>query len=339
MKVNMIGLDLAKNVFQVHGVDASGSVVLRKRLSRGQVERFFAALAPAVVGMEACGGAHHWARRLQGLGHEVRLLPPAYVKPYVKRNKTDGRDAEAICEAMQRPSMRFVAVKSAEQQAVLALHRARELLVRQRTMAANALRAAFAEFGVVAVQGRRGLQGLLAELPAPDAVPAPAHAALASLARHWQALDADIQALERRIVQAVREDRTARRLLAIPGVGPIGASAIVATLPDAKAFRSGRGFAAWLGLTPRQHNTAGKRRSAGISKQGQRSLRTLLIVGASAHLRQERARGVKDPWLAGLLARRPVKVAAVARAAKTARIVWAMLARDEAYRAPLAQAA
>jgi transposase len=314
-------------------------VVLRKRLSRGQVERFFAALAPAVVGMEACGGAHYWARVLQELGHEVRLMPPAYVKPYVKRNKTDGRDAEAICEAMQRPSMRFVAVKSPEQQAVLALHRARELLVRQRTMAANALRAAFAEFGVVAPQGRRGLQGLLAQLPAPEAIPAPAHAALANLARHWRALGADIEALERGIVQAVREDRVARRLLAIPGVGPIGASAIVATLPDAKVFRSGRGFAAWLGLTPRQHNTAGRRRAADISKQGQRSLRTLLIVGASAHLRQERARGVKDPWLAGLLARRPIKVAAVARAAKTARIVWAMLARNEGYRAPLPQAA
>jgi transposase len=333
----MIGLDLAKNVFQVHGVDASGSVVLRRRLSRGQVERWFAGLAPAVIGMEACGGAHYWARRLQELGHEVRLMPPAYVKPYVKRNKTDGRDAEAICEAMQRPSMRFVAVKSAEQQAVLTLHRARALLVRQRTMAANALRAALAEFGVVAAQGRRGLQQLLAELP--EVIPAPAHPALLSLARHWRALDADIQALERRIVQAVRENRVARRLLAIPGVGPIGASAMVATLPDAKVFRSGRGFAAWLGLTPRQNNSAGRRRSGGISKQGQRSLRTLLIVGASAHLRQERARGVKDPWLAGLLARRPVKVAAVARAAKTARIVWAMLARDEVYRAPLAQAA
>jgi transposase len=235
--------------------------------------------------------------------------------------------------------MRFVAVKSAEQQAVLTLHRARALLVRQRTMAANALRAAFAEFGVVAPQGRRGLQQLVAELPAPEAVPASAHPALTSLARHWRALDGDIEALERHIVQAVRADCVARRLLAIPGVGPIGASALVATLPDARVFRSGRGFAAWLGLTPRQHNTAGKRRSAGISKQGQRSLRSLLIVGASAHLRQERARGVKDPWLAGLLARRPVKVAAVARAAKTARIVWAMLARNQAYRAPLPQAA
>lgn len=339
MNASMIGLDLAKNLFQVHGVDGSGAVVLRKRLRRNQVERFFAALPPAVVGLEACGGSHHWARVLQRLGHEVRVMPPAYVKPYVKRNKTDGRDAEAICEAMQRPTMRFVAVKSPEQQAVLVLHRSRELLVRQRTMAANALRAAFAEFGMVAPQGRKGLQELLAELPAPAAMPEAAHPALASLARQWRALDADIQALERRIVQAARDDRAARRLMAVPGIGPIGASAIVATVPDAKLFRSGRGFAAWLGLTPRQNNSAGKRRSAGISKQGQRSLRTLLIVGASAHLRQQRARAITDPWLAGLLARRPVKVACVARAAKTARIVWALLARDEDYRAPLARAA
>jgi len=339
MQAIMIGLDIAKNVFQVHGVDARGQVVLRKRLRRGQVERFFAALPPAVVGLEACGGSHHWARVLQGLGHEVRLMPAAYVKPYVKRNKTDGRDAEAICEAMQRPTMRFVAVKSREQQAVLAVHRTRELLVRQRTMAANVLRAAFAEFGVVAPQGRKGLATLMAELPAPDAIPEPAHAALASLARHWHALDADIRDLERRIVQGVRENEAARRLMAIPGIGPIGASAIVATVPDARIFRSGRGFAAWLGLTPRQNNSGGKRRSGGISKQGQRSLRTLLILGASAHLRHERARGAKDPWLAGLLARRPVKVAVVARAAKTARIVWAMLTKGEEYRAAVAEAA
>lgn len=339
MKISMIGLDLAKTVFQIHGVDASGRVVLRKRLGRGSVERFFAALPPTVVGMEACGGAHFWARRLQGLGHEVRLMPPAYVKPYVKRNKTDDRDAEAICEAMSRPSMRFVAVKSAAQQAVLALHRTRELLVRQRTMAANALRAAFAEFGVVAPQGRRGLQELMAALPAPAAIPEPAHPALESLARHWRALDADIAALERRIVETVRTEPAARRLMAVPGIGPISASAILATVPDAGLFRSGRGFAAWLGLTPRQNNSALKRRSGGISKQGQRSLRTLLILGASAHLRQQRARGVTDRWLAGLLARRPVKVAAVARAAKTARIVWAMLVREEEYRAPVPRTA
>jgi transposase len=205
-------------------------------------------------------------------------------------------------------------------------------------MAGNALRAAFAEFGVVAPQGVRGVRELIAQLPEPAAIPAPAHAALASLARHWQVLDADIAALERRIVQAARNDPAARRLMAIPGVGPIGASAVLATVPDAKAFRSGRGFAAWLGLTPRQNNSAGRRRSGGISKQGQRSLRTLLILGASAHLRQERVRP-RDAWLAGLLARRPVKAAAVARAAKTARIVWALLAREQDYRASGARAA
>jgi transposase len=202
----MIGLDLAKSVFQAHGVDEAGRVVVRRQLRRGQVEGFFAELTPAVIGMEACGGAHHWARRLQGLGHEVRLMPAAYVKPYVKRNKTDGRDAEAICEAMQRPTMRFVAVKRVEQQAVAALHRTRALLVRQRTMAANALRAAFAEFGVVAVPGIRGVRELIVPLPASAAMPAEAGQALRLLARHWEALSADIQVIERRIVQAVRAD-------------------------------------------------------------------------------------------------------------------------------------
>ncbi|MEK6594494.1 MAG: IS110 family transposase [Pseudomonadota bacterium] len=337
MKTIMIGLDLAKNVFQVHGVDEAGQVVVRRQLRRGQVEGFFAKLAPAVVGMEACGGAHHWARALQGLGHAARLMPAAYVKPYVKRNKTDGRDAEAICEAMQRPTMRFVAVKRVEQQAVMSLHRTRALLVRQRTMLANALRAAFAEFGVVAAQGRKGLGSLIAQLPRPEAVPEPAHAALAMLARHWRGLDADIAALEKRIVRAARGDAAARRIMAIPGVGPISASAVLAAVPDMKQFRSGRGFAAWLGLTPRQNNSGAKRRSGGISKQGRRDIRCLLILGASSHLRQERARGrtngVRDSWLAGLLARRPVKVATVARAAKTARIIWALLAKDRDYQA------
>jgi transposase len=339
MKTIMIGLDLAKNVFQVHGVDEVGQVVVRRQFRRAQVAAWFATLAPAVVGMEACGGAHHWARVLQGLGHAVRLMPAAYVKPYVKRNKTDGRDAEAICEAMQRPTMRFVAVKSVAQQAVMALHRTRALLVRQRTMTANALRAAFAEFGVVAAQGRTGLGSLIARLPRPEAVPEPAHAALAALARHWRGLDADIAALETRIVRAARGDAAARRIMAIPGVGPISASAVLAAVPDMKQFRSGRGFAAWLGLTPRQNNSGAKRRSGGISKQGERHIRSLLILGASSHLRQERSRGVKDPWLAGLLARRPVKVATVARAAKTARIIWALLAKDQNYRAQLPQPA
>jgi transposase len=338
MKTIMIGLDLAKSVFQVHGVDGSGQVMIRRQLKRGQVERFFAKLDPVVVGMEACGGAHHWGRVLQGLGHEVRLMPAAYVKPYVKRNKTDGRDAEAICEAMQRPTMRFVAVKRPEQQAMMAVHRTRALFVRQRTMLANALRATFAEFGVVASEGIKGLQSLIAQLPAPAAVPEAGHAALAMLAQRWQVLDADIKALEQQIVQSVRADEAARRIMAIPGVGPITASAVLAAVPDMKQFRSGRGFAAWVGLTPRQNNSANTRRSGGISKQGQRDIRCLLILGASSHLRQQQARkrmkAPTDPWLSGLLARRPVKVAAVAQAAKTARIIWALLAKDQSYRTP-----
>ena len=334
MKTIMIGLDIAKNVFQVHGVDEAGRVVHRRQLRRGQLEAFFAKLAPAVVGMEACGGAHHWGRLFESLGHEVRLMAPAYVKPYVKRNKTDGRDAEAICEAMQRPNMRFVAVKSVEQQAVMALHRTRSLLVRQRTQAANALRAIFAEFGVVAAPGAKALRGLIAMLGDTSAVPPLAVEPMVRLARQWEAFDADIEALERRIVAAARGNEAARRLMEIPGVGPIGASAVLAAVPDARLFRSGRGFAAWLGLTPRQNNSGDKRRSGGISKQGERHIRTLLILGASAHLRHEPHRKDKDPWLTGLMARRPVKVAAVARAAKTARIIWALLSRGERYRAP-----
>ena len=338
MKTIMIGLDLAKSVFQVHGVDGAGQVVVRKQLKRVQVERFFTKLEPAVIGMEACSGAHHWGRVLQTMGHEVRLMPAAYVKPYVKRNKTDGRDAEAICEAMQRPSMRFVAVKRPEQQAMMTVHRTRAVFVRQRTMLANALRAIFAEFGLVAPGGLKGLQSLMAQLPAPVGVPEASHEALTMLARQWQALDANIKALEQQIVRSVRADEAARRIMAIPGVGPITASAVVAAVPDMKQFRSGRGFAAWLGLTPRQNNSAFTRRSGGISKQGQRDIRCLLILGASSHLRQEQARrrmkAASDPWISGLLARRPVKVAAVARAAKTARIIWALLAKDRCYRAP-----
>jgi len=338
MKTIMIGLDLAKSVFQVHGIDERGQVIIRRQLRRSEMEKFFRKLPPSVVGMEACGGAHYWGRLLASLGHEVRLMPAAYVKPYVKRNKTDSRDAEAICEAMQRPTMRFVAVKQPWQQAVTAVHRSRSLLVRQRTMLANALRAAFAEFGVVAAPGLKGLQSLMALLPQPASVPEAAHAALAMLAKQWRAADADIKALEHQIVAAARNNQAAHRIMAIPGVGPITASAITAAVPDMTLFRSGRGFAAWLGLTPRQNNSALTRRSGGISKQGQSDIRRLLILGASAHLRQARVRQARgtssDLWLDGLMSRRPFKVAAVARAAKTARIVWALLAKNRDYRAP-----
>jgi len=335
-KVSMIGLDLAKNVFQVHGIDAAGKVVVRRQLRRQQMEKFFVELpAGVVVGMEACGGAHHWGRVLQKLGHEVRMMPPAYVKPYVKRNKNDGRDAEGICEAMGRPTMRFVPVKSLESQAVLVLHRTRRLLVRQRTMSANAFRSALAEFGVVAAQGLKGLRSLMETLDDPaSAIPEAARMPLRVLARQWERFNADICKLEAEIVRAAKTDAVARRLMAIPGLGPLGATASLAALPNASVFRSGRDFAAWIGLTPRQFSTGGKQRSGGISKQGDRTLRNLLILGATSYLKVERARGAKDPWMRDLLARRPFKVAAVAYAAKMARIIWAMLVSGEFYRAP-----
>jgi transposase len=290
--------------------------------------------------MEACGSAHHWARVISRYGHEVRLMPPAYVKPYVKRNKNDGRDAEGICEAVTRPTMRFVAVKSVEQQATLAVHGVRALLVRQRTMAANALRAALSELGIVARQGYKGLRELMAKLEQPsDDIPENMRCALLVLTRHWQALDADERMIEQQIAKAARCDREAQRLMEVPGVGPIIASTVLAKVPDARLFRSGRDFAAWIGLTGKDHGTGGKHRPGRISKQGDRVLRALLISGASAHLRQQKARGVTDPWLRDLLARRPYKVAMVAFAAKTARIIWAMLAKGEPYRASASAAA
>jgi transposase len=332
-EISMIGVDLAKNVFQVHGVDASGKVVVQKQIRRNAVEKFFAGLSPCKVGMEACGSSHHWARVIGRYGHDVKLMPPAYVKPYVKRNKNDSRDAEAICEAMSRPSMRFVAVKSIAQQAVLTVHSTRGLLVRQRTMVSNALRAQLSELGIVAAQGREGLHELMARLEAPsDEIPEMIRSALLTLVEQWHALDVNEQELEKQIVKAVRSDPEARRLTAVPGVGPIIASAVLAKVPDARLFRSGRDFAAWVGLTGRDHGTGGKHRPGHISKQGDRVLRTLLINGASAHLRQQKRRGISDPWLRELLARRPYKVAMVAFAAKTARIIWAMLAKGEAYR-------
>jgi transposase len=332
-EISMIGLDLAKNVFQVHGIDASGRVVLRRQLRRGAVEKFFAQLPPCTVGMEACGSSHYWARVIGGYGHQVRMMPPAYVKPYVKRNKNDGRDAEAICEAVGRPTMRFVPVKTVEQQATMAVHTTRALLVRQRTMIANSLRAALSEVGIVAAQGLEGLRELMARLEAPsEQIPEIMRGALAALARHWLALDADERALERQITKAARADCEARRLMEVPCVGPIIASTVLAKMPDAKVFRSGRDFAAWIGLTGRDHGTGGRHRPGRISKQGDRMLRALLISGASAYLRHQKTRGISDPWLRELLARRPYKVVMVALAAKTARILWAMLVKGEAYR-------
>jgi transposase len=331
-----IGLDIAKNVFQVHGEGAAGRVVVSKRLGRGAVERFFAALPPALVGMEACGSSHHWARVLTALGHEVRLMPAAYVKPYVKRNKTDRRDAEAICEAVRRPTMRFVAVKSVEQQCARAVHRARDLLVRQRTQLGNALRGMLAEMGIVAAQGVKGLADLIALVDGRDAaIPAALLPSLEALARHWRELDAEVRAQEGRIVAMARSDAAARRLMTIPGVGPLTAHAMVAAIGEGRQFRSARDFAAWVGLTPREASSGQKRQSGGISRAGDTSLRRLFVLGASSWLRQAGSRPDKaGPWLTGVLARRPAKVAMVAQAAKTARIAWAVLTSGQEYRAP-----
>jgi transposase len=335
-KASMIGLDIAKTVFEVHGRDAAGQVVLRRSVKRGQVEKLFAKLPKAVIGMEACGSAHHWGRVLGKLGHEVRLMPPAYVKPFVKRNKSDAIDAAACCKAMSDPDMRFVPVKTVEQQAALSLHRSRDLLVSQRTQLANALRALLSEFGIVAGKGRAGLAQLVDALRAGTLeLPADAVVAAVTLADQRAALDAAADALERRITAQAKADKKARMLQTAPGVGPLSAHAVRATLPDPSLFKSGRDFAAWLGLTPRLNGTGGKTRTGRITKQGNPPLRRLLVLGATAWLRQVRARPEKgSPWLRGMMARRPKKVVAVAQAARTARILWAMLSHNQPYRAP-----
>jgi len=333
-EISMIGLDIAKNVFHVHGVDASGATVLRRQLKRGQVEKFFAKLPPTLVGLEACGSAHHWGRVIGRYGHQARLMHPGYVKAYVKRNKNDGRDAEAICEAVGRPTMRFVAVKSVEQQATLSIHNTRKLLVQQRTAAANALRGMLSELGIVAAQGTKGLRTLMQQLDQPsEAIPELMRNALLLLSRQWEALDTAVHGLDQQITRAAKADAEARRLMAVPCVGPMIASTVLAKVPDPHMFRTGRDFAAWIGLTGRDRGTGGKHRIGRISKQGDRMLRTLLINGASAYLLHQKRRGVTDPWLREMLARRPYKVVMVALANKTARIIWAMLAKGEEYRA------
>lgn len=333
-----IGLDIAKNVFELHGRDASG-MVLRRRLKRARMEAFFAGLPKAIIGLEACGSAHHWGRVLERLGHEVRLMPPAYVKPYVKRNKNDGRDAEACCEAMSRPDMRFVRLKTVEQQAALSLHRSRELLVRQRTQTANALRALLGEFGLVAPAGKRGLDQLLTAIGEDTAgLPRSALMSARSLAAHHAQLETAIEELQASIVAEARADARALLLGSAPGVGPLTAHALLATMPDPAMFKSGRDFAAWLGLTPRDASSGDKQQLGAITKQGDRTLRRLLVLGATAWLRQVARQPDKaSPWLRRLMARQPKKkVLAVAQAARTARILWAMLTHNQPYRAPLA---
>ena len=332
MKITTIGLDVAKQVFQVHGVDDGGVVVVRKRLRRSQVLSFFARLAPCLVGMEACSTSHHWARELRTLGHEVRLMPPQYVRAYVKRNKNDSADAEAICEAVTRPSMRFVPVKTVDQQAVLVMHRARDLLVRQRTMLINALRAHMAEFGVITAQGTNKIINLEAVLldETEERIPEMARGVLIVLVGQLTDLNRRIDDIERRIRCWHAQDETSRRLATIPGIGPITASALAATVPDPSVFRNGREFAAWLGLVPRQNSSGGKDCLGGISKRGDGYLRRLLIVGAQAVLRWSKVKH-SDPWVIGLLARKPRLVAAVAVANKMARIAWVIMSRMTSY--------
>jgi transposase len=332
-----IGLDLAKNVFQVHGVNTGGEVCLHCQLRRVDVSKFFAALPACLVGMEACASAHYWAREISALGHTVKLMPPAYVKPYVKLGKTDAADAEAICEAVTRPTMRFVAVKTVDQQAVLMLHKARDLLVRQRTMLTNALRGHLAEYGLISARGPGGVTAAIKTLhEAQEMLPTLARAALQGLVAQLRALAGEIDKFEVKILEWHRGHETSRRLATIPGIGSITASAIAASVPDASLFHSGRQFAAWLGLTPKAHSSGGKERRVGISKQGDGYLRCLLVVGATAVLRFARKNNPARAWAVQLLERKRPKVVAVALANKTARIAWAVLSRNQVYMAPRA---
>ena len=325
-----IGIDLAKTVFQLHGVDASGGAILKRKLRRGQVLEVFARLDPCLVGMEACAGAHYWARELSALGHEVRIMPPSYVKPYVKRGKTDAADAEAICEAVTRPTMRFVPVKSAERQAALLDHKTRDFLVRQRTQLVNTIRAHLSEFGIVVAKGIHNADRLLA---ATTELPAAARPAVDLLADQLRDTQEKIDELTDRIEAAQRTDPLARRLATIPGVGAISASAIAATTPEVDTFRFARDYAAWLGLTPQPHSSGGKERLGRISKAGNRYLRRLLYLGAMARISARRCRRPGDDWLWRMLQRKPVKVVAVALANRMARVVWALIRTGESYRA------
>ena len=337
-EISTIGLDLAKTVFQAHGADASGEVVFRRKLRRDQMLAFFAGQPRCVVAMEACASAHYWAREIGALGHEIRLIPPAYVKPFVKRQKSDMADAEAICEAAQRPTMRFVRPKSVQAQGAAVVFRARDLLVRQRTQLINALRGHLMEFGFVVRQGAGHVSKLIDLVADPSSeLPAEARPVLAVIADSLQAIQGRIAVLDREIAARAKADPVARRLMTIPGVGPVVATALVALAPDASTFRRGRDFAAWLGLTPRQHSSGGKERLGRTTKMGERSLRRLLILGASSAAKTASREGSRaSPWLIGMLARKPRMLVTVALANKMARIVWALMAHGGTYRAPAA---
>ena len=338
-EVSIIGIDLSKTSFQLHGAHADGSVAFRRKLSRGRVLPFLALQPHCLVAMEACGGAHYRGREIGNLGHEVRLVPPVYVKPYVKRQKNDAADAEAICEAASRPTMHFVAVKSEEQQAGMMQFGVRDLLVRQRTQVINALRGHLAEFGVVAPQGPVHVRRLALALEGEAGALLPAQVCKLGrlLLEQIAELDRKVAELDRALRAAAREDEEAARAMTVPGVGPVTALALQALAPPLAGFRRGRDFSAWLGLVPRQHTTGGKPRLGKVSKMGQRDLRRLLVVGAMAVIRNTVRHGVvPDPWLAGMLARKPRKVVAVALANRMARILWALATRKETYRAPAA---
>ncbi len=340
MKITTIGIDLAKNVFQVHGVDARGKTVLNKPLKRAQMAAFFANLPPCLVGMEACAGAHHWARKLQSFGHTVRLMAPQFVKPYVKSNKNDAADAQAICEAVARPSMRFVAIKSVEQQAVLALHRVRQGWVKSRTAQANQIRGLLGEYGLILPQGITHIAKRVPALieDAANELPGALRALLVRLLDQLKVLEQQLAQLEAQIKAWHRDSDASRRLEQIPGIGPLTASALVASIGAARSFDNGRQVAAWLGLVPRQHSSGGKPTLLGISKRGDPYLRTLLIHGARAVILAARRKPDQGGWLRDLLRRRNPNVAAVALANKNARIAWALLAHDRGYQCDYATA-
>lgn len=335
-EVTTIGLDIAKQVFHAHGADASGATVFSRRITRQKLIQFFAGQPRCVVALEACAGAHHWGRELIKLGHEVRLIPPAYVKPFVKRQKNDAADAQAICEAAQRPTMRFVPVKSEERQASAAVFRARDLLVRQRTQLINALRGLLAEHGWVAPKGLFHASAMMARIEDPSCpLPPAAREVFLVMIESVRALDARIRPLDREIARRAREDEAARRLMTIPGVGPITATALLALAPAPESFRKGRDFAAWLGLTPLQRSTGGRSKLGSITRMGERTLRRLLIIGSSAVVLHASKRGAAPgSWLEQMMARKPRMLVTVALANKTARIVWALLTRGGVYRAP-----
>jgi transposase len=337
-EVSTIGLDLAKNVFQVHGADASGAVLFRRKLRRHQLLTFFAGQKPCTVAMEACGSAHHWAREISRLGHTVRLIPPAYVKPFVKRQKNDAADAEAICEAAQRPTMRFGAPKSEQAQAAALVFRARDLLVGQRTQIINALRGHLAEYGIVAPKGPARVPQLVQAVEDPvEPIPELARPILRMLIETLRGLGEQIARLDSEIAERAKENETARRLTTIPGVGPVTAVALAALAPPAETFKRGRDFAAWVGLTPLQHSTGGKQKLGATSKMGERTLRRLLIIGASAVVRWAARNGAASgSWMARMVARKPPMLVRVALANKMARTVWALMARGGVYQAPVA---